>query len=76
MFRCRNIVSRGYGYQISHNNHITIFQSFRPSVSGKKTFTEKRDAEQIGQLVMKRMKSGESYTVTLADLESLGIKIK
>lgn len=37
---------------------------------------DKRNAEQIGQLVMKRMKSGESYTVTLADLESLGIKIK
>ncbi len=69
-------VSGGYGYQISHNNHITIFQPFIPSVSGKKPFTEKRDAEQIGQLVMKRMKNGESYTVTLADLESLGIKIK
>ncbi|MFR7680310.1 MAG: hypothetical protein ACLU18_10840 [Bacteroides thetaiotaomicron] len=25
---------------------------------------------------MKRMKSGENYTVTLDDLESLGIKIK
>ncbi|KAB5095015.1 DUF4907 domain-containing protein, partial [Bacteroides thetaiotaomicron] len=31
---------------------------------------------QVGQLVMKRMKSGENYTVTLDDLESLGIKIK
>jgi len=69
-------VSRGYGYQISRNNHITIFQPFIPSVSGKKPFIKKRDAEQIGQLVMKRMKNGESYTVTLADLESLGIKIK
>ena len=69
-------VNGGYGYQISHNNHITIFQPFIPSVSGKKPFMEKRDAEQVGQLVMKRMKSGESYTVTLDDLESLGIKIK
>ena len=69
-------VNGGYGYQISHNNHITIFQPFIPSVSGKKPFMEKRDAEQVGQLVMKRMKSGESYTVTFADLESLGIKIK
>lgn len=69
-------VSGGYGYQISHNNHITIFQPFIPSISGKKPFMEKRDAEQIGQLVMKRMKNGESYTVTLADLESLRIKIK
>ena len=69
-------VSGGYGYQISHNNHITIFQPFIPCISGKKPFMEKRDAEQIGQLVMKRMKNGESYTVTLADLESLRIKIK
>ena len=69
-------VNGGYGYQISHNNHITIFQPFIPSISGKKPFMEKRDAEQVGQLVMKRMKSGENYTVTLDDLESLGIKIK
>ena len=69
-------VNGGYGYQISHNNHITIFQPFIPSVSGKKPFMEKRDAEQVGQLVMKRMKSGESYTVTLDDLESLRIKIQ
>ncbi len=69
-------VNGGYGYQISHNNHITIFQPFIPCISSKKPFMEKRNAEQIGQLVMKRMKSGESYTVTLADLESLGIKIK
>ena len=69
-------VNEGYGYQISHNNHITIFQPFIPCISGKKPFMEKRDAEQVGQLVMKRMKNGESYTVTLADLESLRIKIK
>ena len=69
-------VNGGYGYQISHNNHITIFQPFIPCISGKKPFKEKRDAEQVGQLVMKRMKSGENYTVTLDDLESLGIKIK
>ena len=47
-----------------------------PCISGKKPFKEKRDAEQVGQLVMKRMKSRENYTVTLADLESLRIKIK
>ena len=47
-----------------------------PCISGKKPFMEKRDAEQVGQLVMKRMKSRENYTVTLDDLESLGIKIK
>lgn len=50
-------VNGGYGYQISHNNHITIFQPFIPCISGKKPFMEKRDAEQVGQLVMKRMKA-------------------
>lgn len=34
-------VNGGYGYQISHNNHITIFQPFIPSISGKKPFMEK-----------------------------------
>ena len=69
-------VNGGYGYQISHNNHITIFQPFIPCISGKKPFMEKRDAEQVGQLVMKRMNRRQTYTVTLDDLESLGIKIK
>ena len=44
-------VNGGYGYQISHNNHITIFQPFIPSISGKKPFMEKRDAEQVGKKV-------------------------
>ena len=34
-------VNGGYGYQISHNNHITIFQPFIPAISGKKPFMEK-----------------------------------
>ena len=56
-------VNGGYGYQISYNNHITIFQPFIPAISGKKP-------------VMRRMKTGENYTVTRHDLENLGIKIK
>ena len=38
-------VNGGYGYQISHNNHITIFQPFIPAISGKKPFMEKEDAK-------------------------------
>ena len=69
-------VNGGYGYQISHNNHITIFQPFIPAISGKKPFMEKEDAKKVGKLVMRRMKTGENYTVTRHDLENLGIKIK
>ena len=63
-------VNGGYGYQISYNNHITIFQPFIPAISGKKPFMEKEDAKKVGKLVMRRMKTGEN------DLENLGIKIK
>ena len=69
-------VNGGYGYQISYNNHITIFQPFIPAISGKKPFMEKEDAKKVGKLVMRRMKTGENYTVTRHDLENLGIKIK
>lgn len=69
-------VNGGYGYQISHNNHITIFQPFIPAISGKKPFMEKEDAKKVGKLVMRRMKTGENYTITRHDLENLGIKIK
>lgn len=64
-------VNGGYGYQISYNN-----QPFIPAISGKKPFMEKEDAKKVGKLVMRRMKTGENYTVTRHDLENLGIKIK
>ena len=38
-------VNGGYGYQISHNNHITIFQPFIPAISGKKAFHGKRGCQ-------------------------------
>lgn len=69
-------IEGGYGYQISHNSHIAIFQPFIPAISGKKPFAEKDDAKKVGRLVMERMKSGENYTVTRQDLESLRINIK
>ena len=62
-------VNGGYGYQISYNNHITIFQPFIPAISGKKPFMEKEDAKKVGKLVMRRMKTGENYTVTRHELE-------
>lgn len=69
-------IEGGYGYQVSHNNHIAIFQPFIPAISGKKPFMEKEDAKKVGQLVIDRMKAGENYTITRQDLESLGIKIE
>lgn len=68
-------VNGGYGYQISYNNHITIFQPFIPAISGK-SLSWKRGCQKVGKLVMRRMKTGENYTVTRHDLENLGIKIK
>ena len=47
-------VNGGYGYQISHNNHITIFQPFIPAISGKKPFMEKEDAKKVGKLVIEQ----------------------
>ena len=38
---------------------------------GKKPFMEKEDAKKVGKLVMRRMKTGENYTVTRHDLENL-----
>ena len=35
-------VNGGYGYQISYNNHITIFQPFIPAISGKSLSWKKR----------------------------------
>ena len=64
----------GYGYTISHQQQVYIYQPFIPAISGKQPFLSKEEAESVGKLIIERLKSGESHTVTPNDLKDLKIR--
>ena len=66
-------VDDGYGYKIYQDQKPYIFQPFIPVVAGKYSFGSEKDAEQVGRLVLDRLSKGEDFSVTMEDLNRLGI---
>lgn len=66
-------VDGGYGYKIYRDQKPYIFQPFIPVVAGKYSFGSEEDAEQVGRLVLDRLSKGEDFSVTMEDLNRLGI---
>lgn len=65
--------NRGYGYVIKQGDRTVIFQPFVPALSNRKPFHSSEEAAKIGSLVLERLKSGQDFSVTKADLERLGV---
>lgn len=63
----------GYGYKILSGKRTIIVQPFIPVIAGKKSFHTKEDAQQVGNLVLQRIKAGEDFAISRADLKSLEI---
>lgn len=63
----------GYGYKLYEGKRTIIVQPFIPAVPGKTTFQTKEDAQRTGNLVMKRIKSGDNFSISKADLNNLKI---
>ena len=66
--------SFGWGYDIYTNDSLYIHQEYMPAVEGRKGFANKEDADKIGQLAIARLKYSKLPVITLADLDSIGIK--
>jgi hypothetical protein len=64
----------GYGYSISCNKEVLVYQPFIPAVEGNNPFKYKKDALRAGNLVMYRLRNGKLPTLKLDDLEELGIE--
>jgi hypothetical protein len=60
-------------YEILINNKQLIYQEKIPCVPGNVSFQSQADALKCGELVLHKIKRKESPTVTLAEIDSLGI---
>lgn len=65
----------GWGYDIYVNGKKTLHQPIIPQVSGNHYFQTQADAQKVGDLVALRMRTmgGSFYSITVSDLDSLGI---
>lgn len=64
---------RGYGYVISQGEQTVIYQPFVPALSQRKPFDSAEEAFRVGDWVLKRLKLGQDFSVTKADLERLKV---
>jgi hypothetical protein len=64
----------GWGYVIKNNNKIIIKQSIIPVIESQKSFENEKEALEVGNLVLQKLKDKKSPTITKKDLISLSIK--
>ncbi len=57
-------------YEISKKDELFIRQEFIPVVEGKQVFKSKKDAEIIGEIVLKKLASNKIPAVTMEDIKS------
>ena len=67
------IEGSGYGYKIYERERLIIVHPFIPVVSGKRPFQSVQDAQCIGNLVLERIKAGNEFAISKADLDNLGV---
>jgi len=58
------------------DDKIYIKQEFIPGVPGKLGFKSAEDALKVGNLVVKKISSNQSHTISAGELDSLGISVK
>jgi|688.fasta_scaffold77032_5 hypothetical protein len=67
--------SDGWGYKIRNTGKVVIIQENIPALNKKKSFKSKRDAKQIGNLVLKKLikSPNELPNISIEELDSLKI---
>ncbi len=68
--------ANGWGYVIKNNDKIIIKQSIIPAISNYKSFETEKEALAVGQLVVQKLDSNNSPTITKNDLILLKIKCR
>jgi hypothetical protein len=66
----------GWGYNVLADEKIYIKQEFIPAVPGKQGFKSADDALRVGNLVVKKISSNLPPSITIGELDSLGINRK
>ncbi len=65
----------GWGYRIIKDGRTFINQSYIPAISGNHAFPTEEDALRVGKLVLRKVKELEIPSITVHELDSLGISI-
>jgi Domain of unknown function (DUF4907) len=63
----------GWGYNVLADGKVHIHQPFIPAVPGRQEFKTEEDALKVGRLVVKKITENRSPTVTLLELDSMGL---
>jgi hypothetical protein len=63
----------GWGYNILADGKVHIKQQYIPAVPGKHGFKSEADALMVGNLVVKKITANQQPTITLQELDSLGL---
>jgi len=66
-------ITNGWGYIITNNDKTLIKQTIIPVISEPKSFETEKEALAVGHLVLKKLKSNNSPTITKNDLILLKI---
>ncbi|CAM4263453.1 DUF4907 domain-containing protein [Zobellia roscoffensis] len=69
-------VGEGFGYQILHADKILVKQEFIPAIQGELPFNTEKEAQLIGDEVLKKIKKGEAPFITVSELKNLNITIQ
>lgn len=68
--------SLGWGYDLYVDGHLTIHQPILPGIRGNISFSSEEEAKRTGTFALDKMKkSGGLPTITVKELDSLGIII-
>lgn len=69
-------VDEGWGYEIRLAGDTYIHQPFVPSIQKTKPFPSKRTARKTAYLVVEKLENGKLPTLTVEEIENLGIFIE
>lgn len=64
-------LDNGYGYSISHNGKVIIYQPFIPCIGSKTAFKSKEDAKKIANIICKKLENNNSPTITNKEIQQL-----
>ncbi|WP_158639445.1 DUF4907 domain-containing protein [Arachidicoccus ginsenosidivorans] len=65
-----------WGYEIYVKDSLLIRQLSVPAVAGKYGFTSKADAEKIGEMVIRKLKTHQIPSISLEELTKAGVRYK
>jgi hypothetical protein len=63
----------GWGYNILADGKVHIKQQYMPAVPGRRGFKTEADAMMVGHLVVKKITQNQLPTITIHELDSMGL---